>query len=313
MSKRYPHHFWTFFTKQPQFAGRFPPLLGPDTRIFTMGSCFAAELRDALRRTGTEAYPRYRDINPVSGKHLVVSDPPPDWTNHYHTFAIRQEFELALGVLKRPPDIVIEVQNKEANRILNAPVVYQDPMRLSIFATSREELEILSTKIDQIIREGIETADVLVITLGLTEIFRHRQTGLVYAKAPETGIGGGAHADTKFTQSTFAQNYENVRAVIDLVLARYPEKKIVISVSPVPLGVTFSDTDIATANTESKSILRTVAGQIAREYPASVSYFPSYEMATALPIAVFQEDRRHVLPEFADKVVRTFRELFAKR
>src|SRR5262249_19790413 len=92
---------------------------------------------------------------------------------------------------------------------------------------------------------------------------------------------------------------------------RFPQKHVVITVSPVPLARTFSPYDVGTANLESKSILRAVAGQIAREYADRVSYFPSYEMATILPIPVYKPDKRHVLPTFADQVVGEFIRLFS--
>lgn len=75
--------------------------------------------------------------------------------------------------------------------------------------------------------------------------------------------------------------------------------------------MTYSDADVGTANLESKSILRAVAGQIAREFE-NVTYFPSYEMAPIMPWPVFQEDKRHVLPEFADRVVGAFMQGFGK-
>lgn len=122
---------------------------------------------------------------------------------------------------------------------------------------------------------------------------------------------GGRQDLAIFKLSSFVENYQNLKDTLDLLLRFFPNKQVVLSVSPVPLEATFAPTDVATANVESKAILRAVAGQICREYPANVTYFPAYEMATVLPGPVFKEDGRHVLPEFADKVTSAFMGIFS--
>ena len=90
-----------------------------------------------------------------------------------------------------------------------------------------------------------------------------------------------------------------------------------ISVSPVRLGMTYADVDVATANTESKAILRAVAGQICREYSENVLYFPSYEMALfgigALTGtgSVFESDGRHIRSEFVEMATSAFIEVLS--
>lgn len=73
--------------------------------------------------------------------------------------------------------------------------------------------------------------------------------------------------------------------------------------SPVALSRTFSESDVITANTESKSILRAVAGELRREFPNLV-YWPSYEIALAQD--VYQDDGRHVTPEGVKQIVDQF-------
>ena len=63
----------------------------------------------------------------------------------------------------------------------------------------------------------------------------------------------------QLVHDTFGRAADCVKAALDLLFSRYPEKNVVLTVSPVPLAMTYASTDIGTANMESKSILRAVA------------------------------------------------------
>jgi hypothetical protein len=106
-----------------------------------------------------------------------------------------------------------------------------------------------------------------------------------------------------FEYSTYEQNYENISAVCSLIQDRFPEKKILLTVSPVSLKRTYSGNDIVLANTESKSTLRAVAAAISREF-SNVTYWPSYEIALARDI--YEQDGRHVTAEGVKTIVDTF-------
>ncbi len=301
---------WRDFCKAPHLKISQRKLIPPGAKIFTMGSCFAQEIRAAMSRRGFAVYPRYLDVKFDPTQQIFDKIPARDMTPHYDTFVIRQEFEAALGVWTDREAGFWEVRNAMINKMAQAEVVYQDPTRKLNFAKSLPLLKDLADKVDVVMREGIAESDLIVITLGLTEVWRHNKTGRYLCRPPATGYGGGEGLAT-FRQSTFVENYLNVKATLDLLFSKHPEKNVVLTVSPVPLELTYSGTDIGSANMESKSILRAVAGQICREYAERVTYFPSYEMATIMPWPVFQEDKRHVLPEFADRVVTTFHDNFS--
>lgn len=279
-------------------------ILKSDTRIFAMGSCFAMEIRRALQARGRIVYPDYPSVS-YDGASQVFDKIPHsrDALQHYDTFSMLQEFEAALGVWADRSAGYWSVTNAPVNKILNSPEVFQDPYRKLVYAATRPSLENLCESITQVIRQGLDSANVIVLTLGLTEVWQHNGTGRHLCKPPGTGYGGGM-GNATFRQSTFLENYENMRKLLDLVFARYPDKEVIISVSPVALGETFSVFDVGTANTESKSILRAVAGQICREYE-QVQYFPSYEMSM-MTAGVFEDDGRHVRPAFADQIVAAF-------
>jgi hypothetical protein len=65
-----------------------------------------------------------------------------------------------------------------------------------------------------------------------------------------------------------------------------------------------------TANTYSKSVLRSVAQTLARKYDF-IDYYPSFEIVTNSPRALaWQEDQLHVNPELVEHVVSRFVELY---
>jgi hypothetical protein len=303
--------YWGDYIRSPALMVASRPLLKPGSRVFTMGSCFAGELRHALKRAGFSVYPDYLSVKFDPATSVFNHVPKRDWIEHYDTFVIRQEFEAAFGVWTDRADGIWELSNMPANKFFKADIVYQEPCRKIIYSKTFEGAARLSANIDIAIRQGLEQSDIIVLTLGLIEVWQHNLTGRFLCRPPHTGYGGRMDLAT-FRQSTFLENYANVKGTLDLLFANFPQKQVILSVSPVPLGATFTAMDVATANTESKAVLRAVAGQICREYADRVSYFPAYEMATVLPGPVFMEDKRHVLPGFADNVVASFMNAFGK-
>jgi hypothetical protein len=277
-------------------------LISPESKVFAMGSCFAVEIREALRRCGFQVFPRYYDLNMDPAHEAIGKLPTRDNVNHYDTFTIRQEFEQAFGELRPAgPDEFWRIDSPDirASVGLEGDGLYQDPFRKSVFADSVNRLAGLTARIDDCIRDAIRVADVYVITLGLIETWRDGVTGrhLCQAPHPEKRI------DCEFVLSDFQANLDNVRRVCSLIATHRPGTRIILTVSPVALGRTFTGRDVVVANMESKSVLRAVAGQIAREFD-QVTYWPSYEVGMREDI--FERDGRHVTREGVEKIVGAF-------
>src|SRR3546814_5938415 len=82
-----------------------------------------------------------------------------------------------------------------------------------------------------------------------------------------------------------------------------PDVKVVITVSPVPMAQTFTDSDVFAANTYSKSVLR-VASEALKGNFEFVDYFPSYEMVMSSPRAMtWADDQIHVAPPVVERVI----------
>lgn len=279
------------------------PLIRKTDKIMAIGSCFALEIRQALKALGFGVYPRYADVDFDPETQKLAKLPRKDDISHFNTFTIRTEFEHALaGSHFQTRDFVGYAANGQKLFERPSDEIWEDPYRKDIYAASEAAIIDLSRKIDTCIRKAVLQADVHVITLGLTEVWRNDNNGQVVNYVPNRERDGTAPGFT-FEQSTYEQNYENMRVVCSMLQEQSPHKKVILTVSPVALSRTFSGTDIVVANMESKSTLRAVAGVIAREFN-NVTYWPSYEMAVTRDI--FKPDGRHVTPEGVRTIVEQF-------
>jgi hypothetical protein len=272
------------------------------TKFFTIGSCFANELRDALERSGADAYPKPSphifDCFPTELKR------PSSWgawddrvhLQFYNTASLRQEFEKAFGLWTQPDDDYFVVEQGGITQ-------YWDPYRRSIYADSPENLAKIRRAEDEAMQSGIMHSDVAVITLGLIEVFRRTSNKLVTCQYNRHFV-----KHVQFEVLDFLQNYQNVRAICELYLHEFPQKHIILTVSPIALTQTFRELDVVVANVESKSILRAVAGQITQEFPNAI-YWPSYEICNYNE-GSFKSDLRHVTRERVDSIMNAFRHCF---
>lgn len=271
-----PNRAWKSAERGRKFTVRNIPLIRKDTKIFAIGSCFALEIRHELMRRGFDVFPEYHAIEFDPETQILNSLPDRDNINHYDTFTIRQEFEQAFAGTHFKADDFWTVQGRGINRVMKRDTVWQDPYRKNMYAADEAGIRGLSEKVDRCMAEGIMTADVYIITLGLIETWLNKANGLHACTYPGVGGGGGA-AQVELHVAGFKENYENLRGICELLFERFPKKHLILTVSPVALESTFREIDVVLANMESKATLRAVAGQICREFP-NVHYLPSYEL-----------------------------------
>ncbi len=301
-----PNDAWVRTRRGSRLSFVREPLFAKTDRIMAIGSCFALELRLALQALGFDVLPRYASVAFDPATQKLAKLPRKDDISHFNTFTIRAEFERAFaGTHREPGDFVGYRATRQPYFESPTGEIWEDPYRKDVYAASRDGIVDLSRKIDACIRDAILQADMYVITLGLTEVWRNDANGEVVNYVPNRERDGSAPGFT-FEQSTYEQNADNMRAICTLLREHFPHRKIVLTVSPVALSRTFSGQDIIVANMESKSTLRAVAGVIAREFE-SVTYWPSYEIA--LTRDVFKPDGRHVTPDGVRAIVDQFLEV----
>ena len=189
--------------------------------------------------------------------------------------------------------------------------VFFDPVRPGIEPGGFETVEDLWAARDATLaamRRGIAEADVLIFTLGLTEMWVTADTGLVLASCPGTQAGTFDPERHRFANAGFASVSRDLEQIRAILREMNPDIRLLLTVSPVPLTATAEPgAHVLVSTVQSKSILRAAAGEMARNHD-DVDYFPSYEIVShpALAIDMFEADRREVRRDAVALVMRHF-------
>ncbi|MCX5873984.1 MAG: GSCFA domain-containing protein [Deltaproteobacteria bacterium] len=301
-----PWQVWPGSYDNPPVTGTFPlpPYLGPKitgtTTIASMGSCFAREIKTALIREGY-SYIMEETEHPAS-KHASAA-----WERLYNTFSIRQIF-----------DYTFEEFNPQIRWWISPEThVVQDPYRRIILYRSLEEAQADFEHHIKCSHRALNTAEILIITLGLTEIWRDRFDGSVICLPSGPYVNeGGDMSRYEFQISRYEENLANLERIHDLLLRNNPHCHIILTVSPVHLWATFRrDCDVISASSNSKSTLRAVADEFTARHD-NVTYFPAFEMAgifrPMMGKSIFAEGREnfHVNQETVDFIMKHFFESY---
>jgi hypothetical protein len=280
-----------------------PWTLPSDARFSTYGSCFAQHIsRNLIARklAWVDAEPAPGRTPPAVAKAFNYGVFSARTGNIYTAAQLLAWTRLATGQLG--PD-AIEMWQDDAGRVhdLLRPRIEPDG-----FASEAEARATLRTTA-RAFRRSFAEAEVFIFTLGLTEGWEDRTTGQVYALCPGTGAGRFDAERHVFRNYGFARITDDLRRALDLMWEVNPALKVILTVSPVPLVATASGNHVLVATTESKSVLRAVAGELARE-DTRISYFPSYEIIASPPAraAFFEPNLRSVVPEGVELVMRHF-------
>jgi hypothetical protein len=276
-----------------------------DERIATAGSCFAQHIGRRMKANGFTVL----DLEPAP------ADLPPDLHGKYgysiysarygNIYTIRQFLQLAYEATgQRDPGEV--VWNGPDN-------TYFDALRPGVEPVGLESPEeVLAHRQSHLtkVRSLLETADVFIFTLGLTEAWMDRATSTVFPTAPGTIAGNydpGCYEFKNFTAAEVMKDFLEFRELLGNLRKTGASPKFLLTVSPVPLTATATGGHVLQATVYSKSVLRGVAGQLAMEHD-DVDYFPSYEIITN-PWSTnlfYEANLRSVKSCGVDEVMRTF-------
>ena len=275
--------------------------LAPTDRIATAGSCFAQNISRYLRRSNltfheVEATPRGmpQSVAERFGYGLYSAR----YGNVYTARQLCQLIEDAESAEVRQSAIW-----QKGARWFDALRPGVEPEGLS----SVEEVAMHRFDHLRYVRQMIETMDVFVFTLGLTEAWIDKVSGHVFPSAPGV-IAGEFDVDRyEFVNFSFADVLGDLESTIARLRHFKPELRVILTVSPVPLTATATGQHVLSATTYSKSVLRAVAGEMAEKDPL-IDYFPSYEMVAGLPFGQenYTENLRNVSPKAVARVMDVF-------
>jgi hypothetical protein len=278
--------------------------------IFTIGSCFAREIEGTLGVLGIPFSLRGHGIEPEhfeswdeetqTGGGAKKGSLSRGAFNKYCVHAMTHELKRVLLGQKHENEGLIELKEDQ----------WFDPHASGLKVLPHD----VAIKNREALRDGILTvkkAQAVFITLGMTESWLDKNTGMVMNQNPGAAFLRKFGDRFEFIDYSFSEVLKEMHDLIALVRHQCnPEMKFVVTVSPVPLGTTFQESDIIVSNSHSKSLLRAVAEEIKRTYDY-VDYFPSYEIVMNSPRDLaWREDYLHVQWPMVQHVMQNFKQAF---
>ncbi len=283
--------------------------LSTEDTIFTMGSCFARNVEESLIRLGIRVsladfdfpveyfHPNYGRLDtwigtPMHGN-MIRSV-----LNKYTPLSMAIEFERLL----RPevfPDRAKGLIQVDEYRWFDPYIKNTRMMGWEDCLNARRLVNSASSKVRE--------ATAVFVTLGYTETWLDSETGHVLNVGPPPLLIKKWPDRFRFYNATHADVLASLEQIHDLITTHIrADMKFVVTVSPVPLGTTFTAMDVISANAYSKATLRSAVGEFCAGRD-NVDYFPSYEMVTSTnPAIAWEEDRIHVTVPLVDTVIGHF-------
>lgn len=274
----------------------------PQDRIVTAGSCFARNLAARLAGAGLNHYiaePAPWFFEPEEATADGYGEYSCRYGNVYTVRQLRELVEQAFGL--RPP--IFDLASEGG--------IWFDLLRPGIsssgFESERHAIRDREWHLSRV-KLALETAEVFVFTLGLTEAWIHARSGHVYPSCPGTARGTWDPDSHVFKNFSHAEVLEDLGWVCRFLAKVNAKIRILLTVSPVALVASHNAAaNVIASSTYSKSVLRSAAGEIAMALPA-VEYFPSYEMIAAPQSfgRFLAEDMRDAASRGVDLVMEVF-------
>ena len=253
--------------------------------VFTIGSCFARNVERALLARGIDV-----PTAGFSAPHDEAPGQPNRILNQYNPATMLQ----CVRAAGQPADEKALYPSPALDGVI-------DPLLATgSRAVSRERALERRREINDLYAKGLAASEVVVVTLGLIETWFDQEAGLALNEAPQLRACKAEPGRWQFRRLDVSETREMVAALLDALEAG--RRKVVLTVSPVPLQVTFAGGDAVTANAYSKAVLRVVAEELSRSVPG-VDYFPSFEAVTSAGLAAYGEDQVHVRPAVVDRII----------
>lgn len=276
-NKRFPNQEDSRFQGDLLFPSLEPKfLLDAPAKVFTIGSCFARNIELALADYDIE---------------LPATDfavPKSEW--EFRPNGILNEYNP--GTTAQRITSAVKDEDDSEETIVETKGGFLDLLLPGGFPVSYERAVERRAEIKEVYRNLI-SSDLVIVTLGLVEAWYDEEAEMYLNRMPMPMVRKQPDRYT-FRRMEVEDSFLMLdRAVAELTGARVD--KILLTVSPVPLGTTFTGKDVVVANSFSKSVLRVCAQKLTEKYP-QVDYYPSFELVSSGGLDAFNDDNIHVKP-----------------
>ena len=179
-----------------------------------------------------------------------------------------------------------------------------DPYRKYISWPSERDMHAEREAHFAAVRAMVAETDVLILTLGLSEVWRNKEDKRCFYLIPPPGV-----LDLDKHEHVLQRPEEciaDLERFYEIVHEHNPSLRLITTLSPVPLMATYFDRHAVVSDAASKATLRTALHWFNQNHP-EVIYFPSYEMAVRTPDWPYDADNRHVKRgPVVDRIMRRF-------
>lgn len=248
------------------------PFITRDMIVTAFGSCFADQIRNYLTNKG---------YNPYQGYDCCITRHGEGMTN---TYTVLQQLEWAYESREFPEDVWY--------------------IRPAWHASSDKEQRKITIKL-------LDSTNIFIITLGLSEVWYDKQTGNVFWRAiPGKMFDPNKHG---FRVTTCQENIDNIKKIIKILNNRPNPPYIILTLSPIKLRATFRNISCPVANSASKAILKASLDEVIREdsrLNKTLFYWPSYEIINELYPNPYREDNQHIENEIVFSMMDIFSQYY---
>lgn len=259
----------------PALAPRFSLNLGAGKSVFTIGSCFARNVEEALAAEG------------VTLPTLNFAVPKSEWKwprangilNEFNPGTIAARISGAMSGAHSDAGTLVEGADGISDLLLAGG---QGVLMERAVARRAEIFDLYA---------HLPRAEAVIITLGYIETWFDAELQTYLNRMPHPNLARKSGTRYRYRRLGVSASLDLLHPAIEAMTSR--GIKVLLSVSPVPLQTTFEDADCMVANEYSKSVLRVVAEELWRAHPL-VDYIPTYESIRTTGLAAYDADHVHV-------------------
>ena len=261
-----------------------PKCITPDTSIVTLGSCFALETATWLKRHGYKVYSPTLQMK--NGACTI-----------YNTATMRQEFQRAFGSF--------EPELKHWTVRIGGQKRLVDPYRHNVIWKDEDAREKELAGYTHRLRKALCDCEVLILTVGQCELWYDTKNAAGLPMVPPDEVLKTMPGRYEYRLLGYDEKVRNLEAVYRVFREANQKARIIVTVSPVPLKLTFRGINSVVADAEQKAILRAAVGEFVRMHE-DVWYFPSFELVKTACLRPYRPDNRHIAPRAVTEIMQVF-------